>query len=152
MDTVKGQLNDTAGDAMRLTIDLRNVFPQTNRVRGACCTLLHYFLSLFFEYNPAVYTNSNSVRLARVFVAGTGAPPCSSVSAEHQCRVRGLQVDVTMWGSRLWSCASHSGTEQDCRRRVELLGPSDFSDAMVSFLRQESARIFVRRVCTFQIV
>lgn len=55
-----------------------------------------------------------------------------------------MQVDVTMWGSRLWSCASHVGTEQDCRRRVEMLGPSDFSDAMGAFLRQEVARIFIR--------
>ena len=55
-----------------------------------------------------------------------------------------MQVDVTLWGSRLWSCATHTDTEQDCRRRVELLGPSDFATAMSSFLREETARLNVR--------
>lgn len=64
-----------------------------------------------------------------------------------------MQVDVTLWGSRMWSCASHTATDQDCRRRVELTGPSDFSTDMMAFLQAEDpvtgmkrAQLFVRCV------
>jgi hypothetical protein len=74
---------------------------------------------------------------------------CSALYHALSDHITGLnevssQVDVTVWGSRMWSCETHSETEQDCRRRNELLGPSTFSETMVTFLRFDKARIFVR--------
>jgi hypothetical protein len=56
-----------------------------------------------------------------------------------------VQIDVTLWGSRLWNCALHTNKQADCRRRTEMLGTSKFTEAMQNWLKQGLASFYLRR-------